>query len=255
MPADVHGLEERKLALEERKLALEESAPKKWGSVISGAFATFIISILTLGFNVYQYIDQSGERGQEIDRKNIDLTRNALDLYFKSVQVSTSPEERISHLAMFSAIVKSDDVRNVFLQMRDEAIKIVQLKENITVTEAVQRFPSLPGNGAAGGKIIYTVYVQYKKGNEAAKQKADSLRDKLSTLGYRVPGIEGVEGVPDKTTLRFYTTSQKRDVGTSLMSTVKAEIGAGDFGDEVLQKANLPVDTFEIWVGLKATAR
>lgn len=255
MPADAHGLEERKISIEERKIALEESFPRKWGSVISGAFAALIVAVITLGFNVYQYIDQSSVREQENSRKNIEVTRSVIDLYFRSVQSSSAPEEKIAHLAIFSAVANNSEVSRLFLQMRESAVRQTQKTEGISIVEAAQRYAGLPNNENVDGKSIYTVYIQYKIDDEEAAQKAKSLRDRLNALGYWVPAIDSVKEVPDKTTLRFYTAAQKRDLGASLMSAVRSEIGAGDFGDEILQKANLPADTLEIWVGRKATVR
>jgi hypothetical protein len=93
-----------------------------------------------------------------------------------------------------------------------------------------------------------TAYIQYKKGDAAALERARALQALLRNKGIVAPGIEGVLNVPDKDQLRIYKGS---DEGSAKMLKSTADLRLGDAQIVDLSKAypNLPSGIVEIWLG------
>ena len=93
-----------------------------------------------------------------------------------------------------------------------------------------------------------TVYIQYKKGNAAAFDRAKNLQNLLKSKGFNAPGTEGVLTVPDHDQLRIYKAdNQSQDTAAQL----KKEGGLADAQIVDLSKAypNLPSGIIEVWLG------
>jgi hypothetical protein len=252
MPADITDFEQRKIAVEERKIALEESFPRKWGGVITGAFVTAVVSVLTFGFNAYTYMEQADDRRDENFRKNAETTRSVLDLYFKSTQNNSSIEEKINNLALFAAIANNDEVRVIFGVMRENAVGQLRKDPKLSITDINATLPSLYPTNTRENGVVYTVYIQYLQSDEEARKNAMALREKLLAFGLRVPAIDGEVNAPDKTEIRYYNDAQRQVVGPNIMSGIAALGNGSEIVEKVLRNASLPADTLEIWLGRKS---
>jgi hypothetical protein len=92
-----------------------------------------------------------------------------------------------------------------------------------------------------------TVYIQFKRGDSAAQQRATDLQAKLLSAGYKTPGMEAVANTPTADQLRIYKTDdvqKAKDMLTTIPTLSNAQIVD-------LQKAypKLPSGIMEVWLG------
>lgn len=94
-----------------------------------------------------------------------------------------------------------------------------------------------------------TIYIQYKKNNEASKAVANELRSYvINVIGSKSPGIEGLPDVPPRDEIRIYKSAQN-DLALQLSQKLESEFGRRFFILN-LEKSypKLPANSMEIWL-------
>jgi hypothetical protein len=92
-----------------------------------------------------------------------------------------------------------------------------------------------------------TVYIQFKRGDAAAQQRATDLQAKLQSAGYKTPKMEGVANTPTTDQLRIYKSAEEA-TAKDLLAAIPT-LGNAQIVD--LQKAypKLPGGIMEVWLG------
>lgn len=250
----------------ERRLRLEESFPKKWGAVLFGSLATIIVAIIsaTIAFMEVQQTERlstleaaqterisAREDARARTERQIENARTALELYFTNYDRLAAGDNRaVNHLALLAEISEVPAVRDIFFEMRSNAI--IRRREedpSLSVAEAAEGLVSLSSERPADDRGI-TVFLHYPESVECAAI-ATLAGVALQEQGYRVPAFESLpaERSPDQSQVRFYSTLQQvrqRSLLDILQAATRVE-----FEDMVLMES-LPEGVFEVWIGRTA---
>jgi hypothetical protein len=93
-----------------------------------------------------------------------------------------------------------------------------------------------------------TAYIQYKKGDQAALERAKALQAILKAKGINAPGTEGVSSVPKSDQLRIYKRDDEK-AATMLKTTGEFHLADAQIIDLSRAYPNLPAGIIEIWLG------
>jgi hypothetical protein len=138
----------------------------------------------------------------------------------------------------------------------NDRLDVSPSKENgaeIALPQAGTRYDTLARLGAAVAPPAakagapYTIYIQYKKGDNAALVRAEKLRDTIArSQNLIAPGIEGVAAVPNVDQIRVYRSADST-IANRLMSET---FGLSDATIVNLAVAypNLPPNVMEVWL-------
>ncbi len=250
-------LENEKLKLEERRVKILESehaaSTKKstiWNTTIIVALISISVPLTSLIVEVSQT-----QRVAEIARNQriVENGKNALEIYMSNLDAFSCvasaeddlPNRSVIHLQMVSAVAGNAELQNVIKSLGDKCVETTRSNDSATpLAMDFVTISTIEQLEAAGG---YTVYIQYPIGDEC-KNLAGSLQSKLKTLGFRAPGIHGVENSPTNDEVRFYSAPQ-RDQWEEVIEGVTLPENANLSLVSKTLDAALPEDIFEVWIG------
>lgn len=93
-----------------------------------------------------------------------------------------------------------------------------------------------------------TTYIQYRKGDSDALERAKALQTMLRNKGISAPGIEAVSNAPKQDQLRIYKRGDEAAAAT-LKSTADLRLNDAQIVDLSKAYPNLPSGIIEIWLG------
>ena len=152
----------------------------------------------------------------------------------------------LQSLAVVLLIDVNNQLRNCDsgLTVADSKTKVVRVetpKEGTTY--ALREQITAPQTSTAAKP---TVYIQYKRGDGAAAQRATDLQKQLQAAGYKAPGTEAVVNAPTTNQLRIYKSAEEA-TAKELLAAI-ATLHDAQIVD--LQKAypKLPGGIMEVWL-------
>ena len=110
------------------------------------------------------------------------------------------------------------------------------LREQVTAPQAQAQAPAKP-----------TIFIQYKRGDPAAAQRATELRAQLQSKGYKAPGMEAVANAPATDQLRIYKIAEE-PTAKDLIAAIATLQGA-QIVDLSKAYPKLPGGIMEVWLG------
>jgi len=254
------SLDERRLALDERKQDLDESWPKKWGGVVVGASATIMAALISGTFAYYQHdADAKLQAAEAYDKSQIEAIasfrvqqqqeveddRQAAQLYFQYManDVDSDPK-RLDKLRLISNVAHNKQL------LQDIILPTISQgrSEGDAPSAAARNLPNLIPEKAEYGFGDFVGYVQYDRGDDAAKAIADRLESAIQGLGMTAPGIQGVQSVPNVNQIRIYKPAHRPLAQQLAQSLSKAGLG-GYCVAPVANPSTLPNGIVELWIG------
>ena len=197
-------------------------------------FAKTAVTIAGLSFNQMVAAAQSDPElaSFKVDADNHDLQGLALVLFTD----------------IYPQIRGCDDVKlkiNAASAVQPSTIQVAAPTAGTTYALREQASAETPKNPSK-----LTAYIQYKKGDNAALERARTLQSLLASKGIIAPGIEGVPSVPTSDQLRIYKRTDETRA-KDLKNDNGFHLGEAQIIDLSTAYPNLPAGIIEIWLGVK----
>ena len=267
------SLSEQQIALEGRKVVILESAeeraasePKPWNS----SKVTIVVALfpILLGVASIWSEHQQTKRATDLNaslvatenarndtQKEIENARTATGMYFDNLNEfvctnKASALRAIAHMNMISTVSGHDGVRDIFKNLIEECSKFIGPTASAQGEPIGTNIPSVSTSDELEVASGYMVFIQYPRNDECNKVAAQ-LQSQFSALGFRTPGIEGInaELVPEDDEIRFYSNDQMEQWTTTWKDLLPSQ-DSGFNPDVDVLSGNLPDDIFEVWIGV-----
>lgn len=253
-PSEELEFRRRELALREAEFqhrkAQEDSFPRKWGAVLFGAMSAVVVALISAAVTYGQFRATMERTRHESDiaheEARIENARAALALYFDHIDlIRTDTPEGQAHFALIAAVMADDGMKRALLAMRNDT-RQQRIWNGTPNSEASIGLPSLPVSDEVRASD-YTVYVQYPA---RCRGVADEVQGALRGAGFRVPGIDAVEDVPDVNQIRYYGAAQMQRLDNLVLGALASLDRTWDgFDSLALPDPALPGDILEVWLG------
>lgn len=265
-----NNLQERRLDLEERRMDLEHSFAKKWLPTL----ATIIVGVIA---GIFGYVQKNAsiqetrrvqiEEEAKEDRLRIEAQiqderewgYKVVELYFNKRELfdfQANPEMAAQNLRVLSAVspkavqgvLDAEEKSVAPPKSENDAARLNSLaaindvQEDLTAASPQKKLADTEFRPSD-----FIIYVQYAEGDELAGAQA---QQELLTLGYRVPGIEKVDKVPDRLELRYYRPEQQA-FSQELVVKLGAALGltvSRDNAKLLKSSKQLPGGILEVWL-------